>query len=158
MNATKMLRPNRRRVMPPDMAANVASAPPPETGEGTAAMEELLDPVTGAPLLGAVPANVAAVLRDAFERLEEHTAREAANIKRAMSDVVFDAGNVALSLRSLAYLFLKATCDDGPNTKFGSAAHLVVDIIETMANRLEALEVRAYGATSEGPDERRKAA
>lgn len=61
----------------------------------------------------------------------------------ALRDLIGDAAMIAHDMRALTYLFTKAVCDDGQDTRLTSASHLVIDCIETMAARLDALEVKA---------------
>lgn len=60
-----------------------------------------------------------------------------------LRELIGDASSVSDNMRALTYLFTKAVCDDGANTHLTAASHLVIDCINSMADRLTALDQRA---------------
>lgn len=153
MQHATQLQPGHRAVMPLDMEEIIASAPLRPEPDRAVAMETLLDPVTGKALLHEVPANVAATLRDAFHRQAKHGAQEQceglrrslAQSNKIASDLrsaLDDAQYVGVQLRTLMYMFLQ-TMESSDKDMHFSASHLVMDIAETMAKRLDGINERA---------------
>jgi hypothetical protein len=57
---------------------------------------------------------------------------------------------IGRNLRGLVYLFDKAVVEDGPESPLTTASHIVIDCLNTMAARLEALEQRAATSRVDG--------
>ena len=74
---------------------------------------------------------------------EADAARTIASGLRRLTE---DAAEIADSMRALAYLFVKAVAEDGGDNPLTGASYLVVDVIETMAKRLDAIETSAGAA------------
>lgn len=72
---------------------------------------------------------------------EKNVAREAANQLHKLVDEAADAGS---KLKTIRYLFFKAVMDDGTDTELNSACHLVVDMMEDIADKLCKLERRSW--------------
>ncbi len=94
----------------------------------------------------------AALQAEAAEAAARH-ATEARILAGRVGDLrrlVSDGYMVGHNLRGLVYLFEKAVTEDGPESPLTTASHIVIDCLNTMASRLEALEERASATRGAG--------
>ena len=129
--------------------ALLAAMPVDEPEAGSAPADEmvlLVDPTTRRPLAPWMSQARADQLRAVFERIEARGAAEteqARAVANGLKTLFLETSTVAGSLRALAYLFTKAVVEDGDDTQLTSASYVVIDCMETMAKRLDAVETAA---------------